>query len=169
MRYHKQLFSHDPANGKFGDCLRTCYACLLDLDDVEQVPNFGVHYGDIKSFVAAKDKWLLSRGLLEISFPVSGDLSLEFLFECMSSWNPDVTYLLTGLGARGVNHVVIARNSKIIHDPHPSDAGLIGPCNDPGQPAIWWVHFLVPVNMHVDDGKVNIELSENNACTNCRI
>jgi hypothetical protein len=150
MKFHKQLFSHDPANGSFGDCLRTCYACLLDIEDVEQVPNFGIHYGDTKAFNKASGDWLLGRGLKEVSFPLNGEMSLERLFECMTSWNPNTTYMLTGLGARGVNHVVIARNDKIIHDPHPSNAGLVGPCVEPDQPPIWWVHFLAPVNMHLE-------------------
>ncbi|KQT37692.1 hypothetical protein [Methylophilus sp. Leaf414] len=149
MKFHKQLYSHDPENGQFGDCLRTCYACLLDFPDVEQVPNFGVHYGDIKAFNNAKDNWLLGWGYKEISFPITGEVTLDWLLECMTSWNPDTTYMLTGLGARGVNHVVIARNREIIHDPHPSNAGLVGPCSEPDQQPIWWVHFLAPLDMHL--------------------
>lgn len=46
MKFHKQRFLSDKANGIFVDCMRTAIACILDLE-MDDVPHFlegGVNY-----------------------------------------------------------------------------------------------------------------------------
>jgi hypothetical protein len=38
--------------------------------------------------------------------------------------NPDTPYLASGKSSRGVDHIVIYQNGKLLHDPHPSGEGL---------------------------------------------
>lgn len=52
--------------------------------------------------------------------------------------HPDIHYLVGGGTSRGVNHCIICRNREVIHDPHPDDTFLTGPCDD----GYWWVNFL---------------------------
>jgi hypothetical protein len=38
---------------------------------------------------------------------------------------PDVEHMMSGMGNRGLRHAVVARRGEMIHDPHPSRAGLL--------------------------------------------
>lgn len=38
--------------------------------------------------------------------------------------NPERHYIASGISPRGVGHVVIYQNNKMVHDPHPSNQGL---------------------------------------------
>lgn len=141
MIYLTQTVMHDPENGIHGDCMRTALACLLELP-VDTVPHF-LHDGcDGEVFSRRIDEFLetLDLALLAIPFedtPVNVMMSME-------STNPDTRFLLSGLSPRGINHVVVAMNSEIIHDPHPSRAGLVGPCKS----GYTWVEFLVSRKAH---------------------
>lgn len=147
MIFNKQLFKHDPANGTFGDCYRTCIACLLNLKP-HQVPNFGEHYDDLVKFEGAAREWLCANGYKSVQLPLNPNYSLTDVLTCMQVWNPDVYYFITGMAARGFNHVVIARNDQVIHDPHPSGDGLTGPAEEGGQVSAWWIEVLLPASLH---------------------
>ena len=41
MIFHSQLIKHDPDNGQWGDCFRTCIACIFNVHNVTDVPHFG--------------------------------------------------------------------------------------------------------------------------------
>ena len=62
MKFHKQLYRHDPENGVWGDCYRTAWACLLDLEP-EDVPHFCEGFTDDGAATAKLDAWLRERGL----------------------------------------------------------------------------------------------------------
>lgn len=60
--------------------------------------------------------WLASKGYEEEFF---NDLD-EYL-----SHSREFPYLVSGLSARGIEHVVIYKGHQMIHDPHPSNDGLV--------------------------------------------
>lgn len=137
MIKHIQRFRHKPEEGIFGDCHRTCFACLMDLEP-EEVPNFGEHYADPVAFKREVDKFLALKGYLCLEFP--SDCELDFLFTLMDNINPKAYYILGGLSRTGVNHSVIGLGNQIYHDPSQTQAGIIGPCTD----GFYWITFLVP-------------------------
>lgn len=121
---------HDPANGVFGDCYRTCVAMLLGLEQL-QVPRFnGPDYDEPGAQVLAMRDWLRrERGLCLIGIQLEAggrDLGevLQDLFWCCG---PDVHFIASGKTVRGTQHSVVATLDGITHDPHPSRAGLTGP------------------------------------------
>lgn len=136
MIKHIQRFRHKPEEGIFGDCHRTCFACLMDLEP-EEVPNFGEHHGDPYGFYEAVDKFLSLKGLARVELAFD---SLDDVFQIMHNLNTSVYYILGGKSQTGVNHSVIGLGNRIFHDPSQTQAGIIGPCTD----GYYWVTFLVP-------------------------
>lgn len=64
----------------------------------------------------ARDYWLASIGYKE-----------EIILD-IDQWlkdHPDTPYMASGKSSRGIDHVVIYMNGKLLHDPHPSGEGLI--------------------------------------------
>lgn len=149
MKRHKQLFKHDPANGTYGDCQRTAIACLLDKDDPSEVPNFAEnHWEDGAAFDNAVRDYLRSQGFdwFVMAFNWS-DASPQEVITYIGHHNPSY-YMICGMGARGVNHIVICKGNEFFHDPHPSDDFLCGPCND----GFYWVYVLIPASMSGGSG-----------------
>lgn len=127
MKYHKQTILHDPENGLFGDCFRTCIACLLDLHPL-QVPHFCDQWVKDKDIMPEVNKWLALRNLIMFSAAYESDV--DTVLNYLKNVNKGVYFMVSGMSERGANHVVIAYEGKIVHDPHPSNAGLLGPCDD---------------------------------------
>lgn len=141
MRYHVQTIY-----GSNGDCFRTALACLLDMEQVADVP----HFFDGKSDVTEEERaagwaevreWLLvNKGLFMVTIPYLSQL--DDLLDCMRAQNPGIFYLLAGRSVAD-NHVVVCFEDHIVHDPCGRRAGkdsLIGPCTD----GFYWVKFFVP-------------------------
>lgn len=148
MRPQKQKNLHRPEEGLIGDCHRTCYACLLDMDR-DEIPNFGEVGFDItkegggnrKEFKEACDLWLARNGYAE--FSVAFNSGLYEVQQFMRQVNPGQYYILGGSSKSGVNHSVIGLDDEIIWDPSLNDAGIVGPC----QPdELYWVTVLVPIS-----------------------
>jgi hypothetical protein len=112
-------------------------ACILDLE-LDDVPNFGEHYGDIPAFFKAEKEFLTSQGLASIHIAYQGDL--ENVLAAMAVNNPNVIYILGGVSARGFNHSVVACGGYILHDPYEGGGGLVGPCTD----SYYWVQYFTP-------------------------
>lgn len=136
MIKHKQLFKHNPPHS-YGDCQRTVYACLLDKNP-EDIPNFGLHYGDGAKFYQAVDEYLTSQNLARICIAFQD--KLENILKSMHSQNPDVYYMLSGRSKNDTNHIVICLNDSIYWDTAIDDSGIVGPCDT----GYYWVDFLVP-------------------------
>lgn len=99
-----------------GNCFSACIASILELP-LEAVPYF---MGDFKEDPGAWWgrflDWLRPRGFWAINFacPLGSD------------WIPMGVHILNGGSPRGdFDHSVVAFGEKIIHDPHPSRAGLV--------------------------------------------
>lgn len=152
MKFHKQEHLYIPDGYPDGSCYPTVYACLLDLP-LNQVPYFNLFYFTTskqkaniakyrkdryensnyseetkKAYISnfqydidrlwdqARNLWLISMGYTE-DFIADHD---KWLAE-----NPERSYIASGDSSRGVKHVVIYKNGKLLHDPHPSDEGLV--------------------------------------------
>lgn len=125
-----QLFLHEPHNEIFGDCHRTVFACLLDLEPW-RVPHFVQDYycGKIKSVDAAVDEWLGGHGLFQthVHFAANENESPENFFRYMDMWNPDLLWVMGGVSPRGTNHSVICQGGGFRWDPHPVGGFLVKP------------------------------------------
>lgn len=136
MTPHIQRFRHAPAEGIYGDCFRTCIACLLDVEP-EALPHEHREYENGEQ-LAMMNRFLAPRGLRLIYIGFPNELPLaEFLPQMAHVVGEGCRFLLGGVGARGVDHVVIADVQGIVHDPHPDGGGLDGPSNDPALGSYW--------------------------------
>ncbi len=140
MKYHKQKFRHDPANGLFGDCQRTAIACLLD-KELDEVPNFGIHYDDQAAFYKAIDEYLATEGLGEFHFCYN-NCELDDVLACMAMWNKNLHYMISGRSERGFNHVVICKGGAMVHDPHEDNTFINKPCTD----GYYWVSVIAKLS-----------------------
>jgi hypothetical protein len=140
MEFHRQLITnHNPDDGIFGDCQRTAIACLLNKFPSE-VPNFATPetWNNGETFDLKIREYLKERGLSWFCLAYDGNPDVDTLLHAIGHLNPDNYYMLCGQSTRGINHVVVCKGTKIIHDPHPSDSKLSSPCDD----GYWWVYIL---------------------------
>ena len=120
---------HD-ANGQPGNCYQAAIASALDLR-LDDVPHFATFCDD---WVERSQDWFASRGLIRsfyhgpaldaLSWPLHVEPGTDF-------WGHRVDRIVAALGAgpspRGpFRHVVVLdpKTGAMIHDPHPSGAGV---------------------------------------------
>ena len=137
LRLQKQAFRHRPDEGLYGDCHRTCYAVILDVDR-DEVPHF--YHPDTDTAQAFHD-FHRDRGLevIDVAFP--GELPLVDVLNTLANLNPGRPLILGGTSANGVNHSVVALDGEVAWDPSLDDSGIVGPCDD----GLYWVTYLVGV------------------------
>ncbi len=146
MIKRKMLSMHVPQVGTVGDCLRTCIACLLDLEP-EQVPHFlqiwwdrdtnSVNKPGISSHI---NDWMAERGLVIVDLPYD-DIGL--FSSMVERLNGKIRYIVTGRSATNNDHCVIYEGAEMVWDPSEVNAGLIGPASD----GLYWMSFIVPLSM----------------------
>lgn len=80
---------------------------------------------DVPDFMAADpwwpemEAWLAPRGLYPVGLVCEGE-------DGRDGWVPRGLHILGGRSPRGsFDHAVLARGREIVHDPHPSRAGLV--------------------------------------------
>ncbi len=100
--------------GERGNCFSACIASLLEIP-IEIVPNFISERHDVPQS-ALLNQWLAPLNLHAL-YCETDIMHPEHAV-------PDGFYILTGTSPRGRLHVVIAAGKEIVHDPHPSRAGL---------------------------------------------
>lgn len=131
----KQKYKHDPENGIYGDCYRTCIASILEMN-IEEVPHFFKDFKEGDDWAQEANDWFNQNGLVNVSFAF-----YEHPGEYMAQENTGVYYILTGEGKLGVNHSVVMCDNDIVCDP--SSSGIIGPCKDS---ELYWIEFfLLPI------------------------
>ena len=131
MKPVDQEFVHLPEIGQLGDCQRAVIASLLELP-ISEVPHFLQDAnGDPSDYWDSIQGFLASRGLAYMHVPARSGTA--FFGEGV-----DVYHEISGPSPRGggVMHAVVGRNGVIVHDPHPSKAGLAG---DPSE----WEHAFI--------------------------
>lgn len=101
------------------DCMRCCLATVLGLD-YERVPDFvSTDFGyDQRAEVA---RWLDSIGCRAVALQACGDGELL----CSTFEIPSGLWIAGGPTQRGTNHAVVYDGGAMVHDPHPSRAGLL--------------------------------------------
>lgn len=137
MQPHKMLCGHNPAEGEFGDCLRTVIACLLDRHP-SVVPHFAHDGADVQTVWRRVDDYLDGVGLVTWNYAFPGEAPLDDVLNTVGITNPNMYYLISGK-AGGADHIVIALNGEIVHDPSRFGVGLRGP----GSTGYWLITTLV--------------------------
>ncbi|MCT6719805.1 hypothetical protein [Acidovorax sp. K2F] len=91
------------------NCMQCCVAYMLGMP-ISQVPHFAqgndpvACWDGFQSFIA-------KQGYTAVMLP--GDQ------------RPESHYLASGKSARGTSHMVVMHDGKLLHDPHPTNAGLV--------------------------------------------
>jgi len=89
-----------------GNCFSACVASLLEIQ-IGEVPYLMEDRDWFQGFI----EWLRPRGLWAVTFSVA------------NGWRPDGYVILGGQSPRG-SHAVVGLGLEVVHDPHPSRAGL---------------------------------------------
>lgn len=103
---------------KKGNCFAACIATILEVP-LESLPNFAVEFtGD--DWAERMAEWLMEHlGVSVINVEVKDEAS------CLRCLN-GVEHVVGGKSPRGdFGHCVVAVGGKVVHDPHPSRAGLL--------------------------------------------
>lgn len=128
MTPQDQEFLYIAEPRQYGDCQRAVIASLLDLS-LEEVPHFldagpEHFYTRIEDFLEARGLEMLRR--IDLARYLKLD---ENVYHQISGPSPR---------GQGIWHAVVGCNGQIVHDPHPSKAGLL----DPEQ---WQYAILAPL------------------------
>ncbi len=136
MKPLKQIIKHDPENGTYGDCHRTCYAMLLDREH-DGVPHFAEH--GLELFFEIEKAWLESEGLLKISFafPPIDTIPIRSLLKIFDDLNPGIPFILGGTSKIGTGHSVVYFEGEM-YDPSENDTGIVGPMSD----GFYWIEYI---------------------------
>lgn len=102
-----------------GNCLSACLASLLELP-LDEVPHFTG-----EGWRHRLDEWLAARGQWVLAFappePSSLDDAAAWLDAAVRGYA-----IVSGRSPRGLLHATVWRGGELVHDPHPSRAGLLG-------------------------------------------
>ena len=120
MKPVDQTRFYDKDKSLRGNCMQAAVASILELP-LDAVPNF---IEEEAGFWPSFTTFLRSRGFIYLD-----------LHEHPSG--PDCFYLASGDSPRAIKHTVIYRNGRLVHDPHPSRAGLL---------TLDMITLLIPIN-----------------------
>lgn len=101
-----------------GNCFSACVASILGLP-ISEVPYFMGEPGEPGGKWAGRlSEFLRPRGYYALHFNIDPErLDREVLW-------PEGYFIRCGKSARG-DHAVVAKGAEVVHDPHPSRAGLL--------------------------------------------
>ncbi len=115
-----------------GNCYAACIASILEVP-ITEVPNMEVFYhldngyGEevMRTFLISKGWELRSDDRFEcfhheFLYEMYGEDKYHYLREKLA----DKYYLVSGKSSRGIQHICIYKNGKLVHDPHPTREGL---------------------------------------------
>lgn len=122
-----QEFFHDPDTGEVGDCWRACIASILGYPR-DCVPHFiGNHFHEPETeWFEATNTWLENQTGETILYYPGPDAVLSICRLGEPSSRPHL--IINGGSPRGYfNHCVVgdAETGAMVHDPHPSRAGVL--------------------------------------------
>lgn len=132
----KQKHRHVPWRGGYSDCHRAAIASLFHLS-IDNVPHFADGNPSVREFNDRVDTWLAARNLTSVTVPFTGELNT--VLAAFDACAPHAFCLLTGASKRGINHTVICRNGRIVHDPSPDRCGVVAPSSD----GYFWFTIIV--------------------------
>lgn len=98
---------HDPENGVHGNCVAACLASVTGapietFDHIIDAPNWWHEF----------EKSWMAHGYLALSLAADDG-------------RPSGLHLASGPSPRGIRHQCVYRDGELLHDPHPSRAGLV--------------------------------------------
>lgn len=112
----------------YGNCFAACVASLLELP-ITEVPNIETLFDMDMYHQEVLDKWLNHKGY---------EMSVDDRLRCFHPNLPnyidsptyreefrDKYYLVSGKSPRGVMHMTIYKNGRMVWDPHPTKEGLL--------------------------------------------
>ncbi len=91
------------------NCMQCAAAYMLGLP-VEVVPDFERQHSSHSTAWELMEEFFEANGCTAEMLPPNVEITGD--------------YLASGATARGTNHMVVMRGGKLLHDPHPSNAGL---------------------------------------------
>jgi len=99
----------------YGDCFRACVASIFEFP-IEEMPNFWEQTQDVSEFWKLNNEWLVkNKGVKCVSFQLSMD-DMHVI--------EDLLCVACAKSPRGDMDHAVVWNNGLIHDPHPSNAGL---------------------------------------------
>lgn len=135
IKHTQKIFPHDPDNGRWGDCYRTCIACILD-QEVEDVPHFVDNGVSTDEIWEATQEWFGKIDMYLVALPFEG-IKVEAL-KAANLWASGNRYLLGGTSPRGLPHMVVGKGNEIEWDPAPPGGDL----SDPDEDGYWWIYII---------------------------
>lgn len=120
--------AHDPENGVWGECFRSCIAALLRPVTLEDVPHIFDNGRDAAAAYGLLDSWLAERGLAYFQLPVMCEHPADVLEFVGRYYYTGQHWILGGKSARGIGHMVVCEGASIVFDP--SGAGIASPIDE---------------------------------------
>lgn len=149
MIEQKQLHLHKPDEGSYGDCWRTCLACILDKPP-EAIPHYYATFWmdgtNISNLVHnATNNFFLEAGwgVRFVEYPIECDY--EQLRTYIDHYFKDM-YVIVGCNSKNGGHSVIMKGYDYIWDPAIDNSGCVGPMDD----GYYWIGLLVSTK-HLED------------------
>lgn len=113
-----------------GNCYAAAIASIMELP-ITEVPNVEVFFKfdngpwqeTMLAFLELMGRELVADDRFQVFHSGKFDND-ERLFDFLD-YCKDKYYLVSGKSARGVHHICIYRNGKLVHDPHPTREGLL--------------------------------------------
>ncbi len=121
MKPVKQVCLYSDEGIGNGDCFAACLASLLEIP-LWMVPPFHQMFGR-RDWHSRINEWLDKFFNMTIESEYK-DIDVSKLPEF---------YIACGASSRGVKHAVIYSKGKLVHDPHPSNEGIM---------SVEWVEYL---------------------------
>ena len=119
-----------------GNCFAAVVASMMELP-IQEVPNVEVlffltgndtHFWDVvmNTFIEGKGWELSNDWRFAVYHDVNFGISEDSIYNKEDSlkYCEDKLYLVSGKSTRGVNHICIYKNGKLVHDPHPTKEGI---------------------------------------------
>ena len=119
---NQTLFGDGSEGTDYGNCFIACLATILEYP-LRKIPHF---CEDKKHWFQHCNIWLSEFGLsfFECRFTAPAEVEISYF---SNHWG---YHLIGGESPRGIQHWVVGKEGKIVHDPHPSKTGLIGEPTD---------------------------------------
>lgn len=128
-----------------GNCWAACIASIFEVN-LEELPDEAKHWtkgckpeDSWESHEREVLDWLKEKGYVLVT------VRCHQLFVNGQGWRFNDCYnILSGPSPRNpaLQHAVVGKGNKIVHDPHPSNDGLAG---DPDKD--WYYEFFLPINL----------------------
>lgn len=139
IKFNKQKIKHNPSNGEYGDCYRTCVSCILKVD-VDDVPHVYANGESPDEGDLLMNEFLNENGFSKLQVCFDGQASLKDALSYARDTCKSIPAILTGSTSPGsVGHCVIAFNGEIIHDVSDVASQVSMPASDSG---LWHFEFI---------------------------